>query len=185
MQVHITARHIELTPALADYVEKRLERVSRHFNSAVRAHVVLDVQKQRHIAEVISHASGHQDFRAKGESADLYAAVDLVVEKLHKHMARQKDKRVRGRRAGTSLRLVPAPDDLPLLTASADGEADGAEPRVTRVSRFKPLELSVVEAVDQLESKRHGFTVFMNDDQISILYKRQDGTYGLLEPNVE
>ncbi len=184
MQIHITARHIDLTPALADYVEKRLERVSRHFNSAVRAHVVLEVQKQRHIAEVVSHASGHQDFRAKGEAADLYAAVDLVVEKLHKHMARLKDKRVRGRRGATSLRMVPAPEDLPLLTEDVTEEG-AAAPRVTRVSRFMPLPLSVEEAVGQLESKKHGFTVFMNDDQLSILYKRQDGTYGLLEPSAE
>lgn len=179
MQIHITARHIELTPALADYVEKRFHRIARHFNSAIRAHVILDVQKQRHMAEVVAHSSNRPDFRAKEVSGDLYAAVDLVVEKLHKHMAREKDKAVRGRRGAKSLRLVPAPEDLPLL--SADG-ADGAAPRVTRVSRFVPHPLTVAEAVEELEAKKHGFTVFMNDDQLAILYKRQDGTYGLLEP---
>lgn len=183
MQVHITARHIELTPPLADYVEKRLERVARHFNSTLRAHVILEVQKKRHIAEVVVHASGHADFRAKGESGDLYAAVDFVVEKLHKHMARLKDKRVRGRRAVKSLRLVPAPDDLPLLS-NGTADQEEAPPRITRVSRFTPHTMSVVEAVEELEGKKLGFTVFMNDDQLAILYKRQDGTYGLLEPNL-
>jgi putative sigma-54 modulation protein len=183
MQIHITARHIELTPALTDYVEKRLERISRHFNSAVRSHVVLDVQKNRHMAEVVCHAAGLPDFRAEGQAADLYAAIDLVAEKFHKHMARQKDKRVRGRRGVKSLRMVPAPEDLPLLTVDGAAQPDG--PRVTRVSRFRPQELSVLEAVDYLESKKHGFTVFMNDDQLSILYKRQDGTYALLEPALE
>lgn len=181
MQVHITARHIELTSPLADYVEKRLERVGRHFNAAVRAHIILEVQKQRHIAEVVAHAAGLPDFRAKGESVDLYAAVDLVVEKLHKHMARIKDKRVRGRRGVKSLRLVPAPEDLPSLP---DGVSDdAAQPRVTRVSRFIPHSMSVAEAVEEMEAKKQGFTVFMNDDQMAILYKRQDGTYGLLEPS--
>jgi putative sigma-54 modulation protein len=183
MQIHITARHIVLTPALADYVEKRLEKVSRHFDSAIRAHVVLDVQKTRHMAEVISHASGHQDFRAKGESVDLYAAIDLVVEKLHKHMARAKDKRVRGRRATKSLRLVPAPEELPPL--NHDGLDEMPAPRVTRVSRFKAHSMTVEDAVEELEAKKHGFTVFLNDDQLAILYKRQDGTYGLLEPSAE
>lgn len=182
MQVHITARHIDLTPPLADYVEKRLDRVARHFNTTLRAHVILDVQKKRHMAEVVVHASGHADFRAKEESGDLYAAVDLVVEKLHKHMARLKDKRVRGRRAATSLRLVPAPDDLPLLNGEPSEEE--ALPRVTRVSRFTPHSMTVAEAVEELESKKMGFTVFMNDDQLAVLYKRQDGTYGLLEPNL-
>lgn len=182
MQVHITARHIELTPPLADYVEKRLERVARHFNTAIRAHVILDVQKTRHMAEVVAHASGHQDFRAKDVSGDLYAAIDLVVEKLHKHMARLKDKRVRGRRAVKSLRLVPAPEDLPLLTNGTIEPDDG--PRVTRVSRFVPHSMSVAEAVEEMEAKKLGFTVFMNDDQLAVIYKRQDGTYGLLEPSL-
>jgi putative sigma-54 modulation protein len=182
MQIHITARHIELTPALADYVEKRLARVARHFNSAVRAHVILDVQKDRHLAEIVVHAAGHTDFRAEGEAADLYAGVDLVVEKLHKHMARQKDKRVRGRRSVQSLRMVPAPEELPLITEGSD---DGVQaPRLSRVTRFTPYPMSVAEAVEELEVKKHGFTVFMNDDQLSILYKRQDGSYGLLEPNL-
>jgi putative sigma-54 modulation protein len=181
MQIHITARHIDLTPALADYVEKRMQRVARHFSAAVRAHIILDVQKQRHMAEIIIHAAGHTDFRAEGQAADLYAAVDLVVEKLHKHMSRQKDKRVRGRRSVQSLRLVPAPEDLPVLSASKD---DAPEPRVTRVSRFTPHTMSVAEAVEELEAKKHGFTVFMNDDQLAILYKRQDGSYALLEPNI-
>ena len=180
MQIHMTARHIELTPALADYVGKRLERITRHFTAAVSAHVILDVQKQRHIAEVVTHAAGLADFRAKGESGDLYAAVDLVVEKLHKHMARQKDKRVRGRRAVKSLRLVPPPEDLPSLMSES---SESSEPRVTRVSRFAPNPMTVAEAVEEMEVRKHGFTVFMNDDQLAILYKRQDGTYGLLEPN--
>jgi putative sigma-54 modulation protein len=181
MQIHITARHIELTPALADYVEKRLEKVARHFDVAVRAHVILDVQKQRHMAEIVVHAAGHSDFRAKDVSADLYAAVDLVVEKLHKHMARQKDKRVRGRRGSPSPRTVPFAEDLPLL---ADPTSDDPQPRVTRVSRFVPHVMTVVEAVEHLEALKHGFTVFMNDDQLSILYKRRDGTYALLEPSL-
>jgi putative sigma-54 modulation protein len=184
MQVHLTARHIELTAPLADYVEKRLERVARHFSATVRAHVILEVQKNRHIAEIVLHASGLPDFRAKGESADLYAAVDLVVEKLHKHMARQKDKRVRGRRSVKSLRLVPAPEDLPLLSVDGAAPAEDAAPRVTRVSRFIPHDMTVAEAVEELEARKHGFTVFLNDDQLSILYKRQDGTYALLEPNL-
>jgi putative sigma-54 modulation protein len=181
MQIHITARHIELTSALADYVEKKLERVARHFKMTIRAHVILDVQKLRHMAEVVVHAAGMPDFRARDVSADLYAAVDLVAEKLHKHMGRQKDKRVRGRRGNSSLRLVPAPEDLPLLT-EVDGMQTG--PRVTRVSRFVPHPMTVTDAVQELESRRHGFTVFINDDQLSILYKRQDGTYGLLEPSL-
>lgn len=181
MQVHITSRHIELTPKLADFVEKRLGRVARHFNAVLRAHVILDGQKDRRIAEVVVHSAGRPDFRAKGEAGDLLAAVDMVAEKLHQHMARQKDRRVRGRRGAVSRHLVPAPEELPLLLESS---STSEEPRLTRVSRFTAHPMTVAEAVEELEGKKHGFTVFMHDDQIAVIYKRQDGSYGLLEPNI-
>jgi putative sigma-54 modulation protein len=100
MQIHITARHIELTPALADYARKKLERIARHFEIVLRAQVILSVEKHRHSAEVVVHAQGHHDFRAREVAGDLYAAIDLAAEKLQNHLAREKDRRVRGRRGG-------------------------------------------------------------------------------------
>ncbi len=180
MQLHITARHLDLTPALADYVQKRLDRVERHFPSVIRAQMILTVEKHRHIAEIVAHANGHHDFRAVGESADLYAAVDLVAEKLHKHMARQKDKRVRGRRRAGRLPVVIPEPALP--TDGMNGEG-GQMPSVTRVRRFSPKEMSLSEAAQSLESNDLDFVVFSDDDMIHILYKRKDKSYGLLELN--
>jgi putative sigma-54 modulation protein len=178
MQVHITARHLPLTPALANYVQKKLDRIERHFRAVLRVQAILSVEKHRHIAEIVVHANNHHDFRAKGESADLYAAVDLVAEKLHKHMARQKDKRVRGRRR------APAPlpaEPLPLVEPET-GETLG--PPVTRVSRFTPRVLTVAEAAQEMELAGYSFLLFINDDAVNVLYKRKDNTYGLLEPNL-
>ncbi|HRY29349.1 MAG TPA: ribosome-associated translation inhibitor RaiA [Elusimicrobiota bacterium] len=178
MQVNITARHLDLTPSLADYVQKRLERVGRHFESVIRAQVVLEVEKHRHIAEIVVHANGHHDFRVKGESADLYAAIDLVAEKLHKHMAREKDRRVRGRRQ-SKRSLVGLP--IPLIPS--DGDDSFALP-LTQVRRFTPRPMTVEEAVEEMEQKNYMFYVFMNDDIVSVVYKRKDKTYGLLESNL-
>jgi putative sigma-54 modulation protein len=180
MQVNITARHLDLTPALADYVQKKLDRVSRHFKAVVRAHVILELEKRRHIAEIVVHASGHHDFRAKGESVDLYAAVDLVAEKLHKHMARQKDKRVRGRR-GSRRAVIEMPAVFPALPdALANGDETLAPP-ITQVRRLAPRSLTATEAIEEMERKNFQFLVFYNDDLVNVVYKRKDGTYGLLE----
>lgn len=179
MHFHITARHLDLTPAISEHVEKKLERVARHFNAMIRAQVVLSVEKHRHMAEVVVHANGHHDFRAKEVAGDLYAAVDLVAEKLHKHMARQKDKRVRGRRRGKpEFAEVP----VPVIAAPEDGAAP--EPRITRVSRFTPESMTAAEAAEEMERHGYDFLVFMNDDVLSVLYRRKDKTYGLLEPNL-
>jgi putative sigma-54 modulation protein len=181
MQIHITARHLELTPALSDYVQKKLERVARHFQAVMRAQVVLAVEKHRHIAEVVTHANGHHDFRAKEESVDLYAAVDLVAEKLHKHMARQKDKRVRGRRRdGPVLRK-----SLAEVSAEPSAEKpDASEPAISLVKRFTPQPMTVSQAAREIEQNDLEFIVFLNNESINVLYKRRDNTYGLLEPNL-
>jgi putative sigma-54 modulation protein len=181
MQLHITARHLDLTPALADYVQKRLDRVERHFPEVMRAQMILTVEKHRHIAEIVAHANGHHDFRAKGEAADLYAAVDMVAEKLHKHMSRQKDKRVRGRRR---VGRLPVEISTPVLpTDGMDGQS-GRTPPITRVRRFTPKPMTVAEAVESLEGNDLDFVVFSSDDNmVHVLYKRKDKTYGLLEVN--
>lgn len=180
MQIHITARHIELTTAIADYVQKRLERVARHFPAVIRVQVILSVEKHRHMAEIVAHANGHHDFRAKGESTDLYAAVDLVGEKLHKHMARQKDKRVRTRRRS---KRPQVPDEaLALAPLAPNEEPETLAPAVTQVKRFALKSMSVSEAVQEMEGAAYSFLVFMNDDAINVVYKRKDKTYGVLEP---
>lgn len=178
MQLHITARHLELTPALSDYVKKRLERVSKHFAEVVRAQVILSVEKHRHIAEMVVHATGHHDFRTQGEAADLYAAVDLVADKLHKHLARQKDRRVRGRRGDKTIRRMTLPTEpIPMEPESPSG------PMLSQVRRYTPQELTLSEAASELEREERPFLIFINGDTLAVLYKSGRGTYGLVEPN--
>jgi putative sigma-54 modulation protein len=177
MQIHITARHIELTHALADYVQKRFERVGRHFEAVLRAQVILTVEKHRHIAEVVAHAEGHHDFRAKETAGDLYAAVDLLVEKFHKHMAREKDRRVRGRRSAKATKgkvPVESAPDIPVVSA----------PVISRVSRLTPKSMTLAQAARELADSDMDFLMFLDGADAKILYRLRDKTYGLLEPNL-
>ena len=97
MQLNITARHLDLTPALSDYVHKKVEKAQRYFDSIIWAQAILSVEKHRHIAEVIVHTPGNT-FRTKGEAGDLYSAVDLAAHKLDLHLTRVKDKQKNHRR---------------------------------------------------------------------------------------
>src|SRR5258706_15943547 len=90
MQVNITARHLKLTPAISDYVQKKLEKAKRFLDHLIWAQVILDVSKQRHKAEIIIHAAGHT-FTAKEESADLYAAIDLPSHNMDEQLPRYKE----------------------------------------------------------------------------------------------
>jgi putative sigma-54 modulation protein len=83
---------VEVTPAIRTYVKNKLERVTRHFDHVIDAHVILTVDKQRQKAEVTLHVRG-KDLHCECEDADLYAAIDLLADKLDRQVLRYKDKR--------------------------------------------------------------------------------------------
>jgi putative sigma-54 modulation protein len=103
MQLSITGHHVEVTPALRSYVEKKLERIDRHFDQVIDVHCVLTVEKLQQKAEATLHVSGC-DIYADATEEDMYAAIDLLVDKLDRCIKKHKEKRTdhhaaEGRRA--------------------------------------------------------------------------------------
>src|SRR5687768_8218231 len=92
MELHLTARHLKLTPAIADYAQKKLEKAKKYFGQIIWSQAILDVEKNRHIAEFVIHAAG-RTFTAKEESGDLYAAIDLASDKIDEQLRRYKERR--------------------------------------------------------------------------------------------
>lgn len=91
MNLNITGHHVEVTPALRDYVTGKLERVIRHFDHVTSAHVVLSVQKLKQKAEVTLHVKG-KDIFCECDDADLYAAIDALADKLDRQVLKHKEK---------------------------------------------------------------------------------------------
>jgi len=92
MNLNLSGHHLEITPALRSYVEEKLARVTRHFDHVIDAHVVLSVDKLRQKAEVTLHVRG-KDIHCASEEQDLYAAIDLVTDKLDRQVLKYKSKR--------------------------------------------------------------------------------------------
>ena len=92
MNLNLTGHHLDITPALRTYVQDKLGRVRRHFDHVIDAHVVLSVDKLRQKAEVTLHVRG-KDIHCASEDLDLYAAIDLLVDKLDRQVLKYKDKR--------------------------------------------------------------------------------------------
>ncbi len=92
MNLNVSGHHLEVTPALRDYVREKLGRVTRHFDHVIDAHVVLSVDKLRQKAEVTLHVRG-KDIHCACEEQDLYAAIDLLIDKLDRQVLKYKDKR--------------------------------------------------------------------------------------------
>jgi putative sigma-54 modulation protein len=91
MNLNITGHHIEVTPAIREYVTSKLDRVIRHFDQVTSVHVILSVAKLQQKAEVTMHVKG-KDIAAESEEADLYAAIDAVADKLDRQVLKHKEK---------------------------------------------------------------------------------------------
>ncbi|KXS52458.1 ribosome hibernation promoting factor [Marinobacter persicus] len=93
MQINISGHHVDLTPALKDYVNSKFEKLERHFDHISNCQVTLEVEKVRQIAEATLHVVGGE-VHAKAESEDMYAAIDGLIDKLDRQILKHKEKNV-------------------------------------------------------------------------------------------
>ena len=91
MNVQVSGHHVEVTPAIRDYVLSKLERIQRHFDQVIEINVVLSVQKLRQKAEISVHLPG-KDIHVESDDEDLYAAIDLMMDKLDRQIIKHKGK---------------------------------------------------------------------------------------------
>jgi putative sigma-54 modulation protein len=178
MQINITARHLKLTPAISDYVQKKLEKAKRFLDHLIWAQVILDVSKERHQAEVIIHAAGHT-FTAKEESMDLYAAIDLASDTIDEQLRRYKE-RHRERRPAYRRRTGR------VQTWAGDDAISLAEPLHRGVSSMRVLRLvslSVNEAISAMEHSDSAHWIFLNREnrRVTVVYRKPDKTFGVVE----
>jgi len=99
MQISLTGRHVDITPALRSYVLNKFEKLERHFDSMTNVHVILTVEKERRIAEATVNVNRGKLF-ADSENEDMYAAIDTLIDKLDRQVLRHKEKKISHRGNG-------------------------------------------------------------------------------------
>lgn len=184
MQIIIKGKNMEVTDWLREYVEKKIGRLDRYLPSISEAWVELAVQKtksadDRQVAQITLRSDG-TILRAEEKSDDMFASIDAVADKLHRQVARFKDKRAR---RGRALHGEP----VPLPEEEMDiGEEDEDGAAVVRVKRFLVRPMGEEEAIEQMELLGHDFFLFYNadTDSMNVIYRRKDGNYGLLQPEL-
>lgn len=175
MRITVSGKNIEVTSALRDTVERKLSKLEKYFNPDVEIYATLSVQKNRQILEVTIPFNG-VILRAEEENDNMYASIDLVLDKLEGQIRKQKTKLQR-RTHSESLKFQFIPDLEP-----RDKEKE--EPRIVRTKRFAIKPMSSEEAVLQMELLGHNFFVYKSaeEGEVNVVYKRKDGNYGLIEP---
>jgi putative sigma-54 modulation protein len=124
MNLNLTGNHLDITPAIRDYVVAKLERVTRHFDHVIDVTVVMSVDKLRHKVEVNLHTRG-KDIHVESIESDMYASIDVLVDKLDRQVLKHKEKRELHRHGGTAVKhAAAAADDAAGSAAGAAGASD-------------------------------------------------------------
>jgi putative sigma-54 modulation protein len=177
MHVNITFRHVKSSDALKDYTYEKLERLHKYFDGVVEGHVVLSLEKIRHMVELTLSANGTR-MNAKAEDGDFHAAIDKAIAKIERQLVRHKEKLHRHKPTSNRERRT-------LREQVFDYESFATEdkPRVVETEHYHATHQTIDEAVMELDLTDKDFLVFTDDDdQVKVVYRRPDGNYGLIEP---
>jgi putative sigma-54 modulation protein len=177
MEFEYTGRHVEVSPAIRKHVEDHFRKLAHIFNnSTARTHVIIEVEKNRHIGEVLVHWREHT-LTAKEINVDMYLSLTRAITKIEKQALKLKEKTIdRKQGAKSAATVAPEPD--------GHLEATPRLPRIISARRYTVKPMTAEEAALQLAGEKDQFLVFRDADtaRLGVLYKRKDGNYGLIEP---
>ncbi|HLW59584.1 MAG TPA: ribosome-associated translation inhibitor RaiA [bacterium] len=190
MNIIVAGRNIEVSEALRAKVTEKVERLAHHFERVQKAQALLRVEPhpgRNQVAEVTLWGDGVV-LRGEEASQDMYASIDLVVDKLDHQISKFRGKSITRRRvlAGRHKQQVAAAAEAALRAqASADAEgSDVSSIEITRRKRFDMKPMTPEDAAVQMELLGHAFYMFRNSEtsEVNVVYRRADGRYGLIEP---
>lgn len=176
MKFEYTGRHIDVTPALKTHVEDHFSRINHLFDGKpAKAHVIIEVERGRHRSEII--VKWRNDILTANSSVnDMYQSLSQTVAKIEKQALKLKNKVIdKSHRAKKVSSITPPADDVKPAPSS---------PRIINARRYAIKPLTGEEAAMQLDAEENQFLVFRNaeNERVSVIYKRKDGNYGLIQP---
>ena len=175
MKFIIIGKNIDVTPGLRESVESKLGKIERNFTSDTEIHVTLSIQKERQKIEVTIPVKG-DIIRSEQESNDMYVSIDLVEEVIERQLRKYKNKLIARHQEGGNFKQE--------FIDAEDTAEDENEIKIVRTKKFGFKPMYPEDACVQMELLGHDFYVFCNaeTDEVNVVYKRKNGTYGLIEP---
>jgi putative sigma-54 modulation protein len=190
MQVHnvnlpitVTGRHVEVTAAMREYAQKKVEGLHLDYPRIIEAKVILDVQPHRQqVAEIILFCANHIVIEVDTTSEDIYAAIDESISKIARRMRKFKTRMLKSHRPRKgSIKLL---QEQVYHETALESEEDHIEPAYVHKEQYKVRPLYTDEAMLDMAMSGKPFVVFHNQKthKLAILFRRDDGEYGLIEP---
>ncbi|MEK5444490.1 MULTISPECIES: ribosome hibernation-promoting factor, HPF/YfiA family [unclassified Fredinandcohnia] len=185
MNYNVRGENIEVTPALREYVEKKVGKLERYFDGTpdAKVNVNLKVNNAKDHKIEVTIPMTQLVLRAEESNEDMYAAIDLVTDKLERQIRKHKTKVNRKLREKGSTRTLFENGGAATATAVQDIEDEDYE--LVRTKRFDLKPMDSEEAILQMNMLGHNFFVFTNAETntTNVVYRRKDGKYGIIEPN--
>lgn len=174
MKFIIIGRNIDITEGLKSAVQEKLGKLERYFTPETEIHVTLSVEKDRQKIEVTIPVKGNI-IRSEQVSSDMYVSIDLVEEVIERQIRRYRKKLIDKKQAAVSFSQA---------FIEEEDEIQDDEIQIVKTKKFAIKPTIPEEACLQMEMLGHNFYVFLNadTDQVNVVYKRKNGTYGLIEP---
>lgn len=185
LEVEIYGRNLEITDRISEYVDKKVSKLDRYLPGIEEARVDLAYVKSarsaadRQVAQITVRGKGFI-LRAEERADDIFAALDIAIEKIQRRIERYKGKKYRGRGDGTPVSEFA-------MAEVEEEESSELGPAITRRKRFLLSPMDELEAIEQMELLGHeDFFIFynVNSNAVNVLYRRRDGNYGLIEPEI-
>ena len=178
MQVSVTFRNTGSESWFKDYVTERLSKIQKYIDKPVEAHVVLSVEKFRNVAEVNIMAKGI-NLVGKEEAKDMQLAIDNVIDKIERQIKKHKEKS-RDHKAGTN-----RTEEKGGPREASVGFEEESRARVVETRKVVLKPMSLEEAMIEMEGSRNRFVIYRDaqSENISVIYRREDGNFALLEAN--
>ncbi len=179
LHIHSKSKTTLVTEETRRHLEKKLEKLHKHFRREPEAQYTQNFERGLNIVEITVNGDGIL-LRSQERHGDLRAAIDNVVEKLETQVKRFKGKRVDGHRQPSPLKAEAS------ASLEAEGGEDGFAPQIVRRKTFPMKAMLPEEAARQMELLGHNFFVFLDEqtNRLGVLYRREGGDYGLIEPEV-
>lgn len=179
MNFNVRGENIEVTPAIREYVEKKVAKMERYFTEAPQANVNVNLRfnPDKTSKVEVTIPLPNLVLRAEETNSDMYAAIDLIIDKLERQIRKHKTKINRKFREKGNVDAMFKP------AANNKHEFEDDNIEVVRTKRFDLKPMDSEEAILQMDMLGHNFYVFTNADtnQTNVVYKRKDGRYGLIE----
>ena len=180
MELQITGKNVEISPAVRRYIERKLGKLNRHLPKIMEFKVEITEEKTKspaqHFVVQATIDSNGTLLRSQERAENLFTAVDKVVEVMDRQIKRYKGKRYE-RGKGSSLTRAELSEEI---------QEEKPMSQVVKTKRFLVKPMTVAEAIEQMELLGHDFFLFFNadDEGLNLLYRRKGGNYGLIKPEL-